>query len=183
MRFRQRSRLRTIGNLLFIILLVALALRNSGLIGNVSGRYAIVDGDSLEYKKQRIRLKGIDAPELNQTCSDRSGAEYKCGREAKQALQDLIGSGEISCAGITTDRYQRKLAYCARDDLDINKEMVRQGWAVAYERHVSSYLFAQAEAKKARRGLWAGTFEAPEDYRKRHRRAESNLGESSEDDD
>ncbi len=181
--FHSRSRWHELRNILFIVLFAAIALQSSGLIGKVTGRYKVIDGDSLEYKGSRIRLKGIDAPELNQTCKNGHREEFNCGHDAKAALQSIIGREEINCASATKDRYGRKLAFCTKEGLDINMEMVRQGWAIAYERHVSVYTFAQLDAERAKRGLWSGSFEVPEDYRKRHRRAESNLGETAEDDD
>jgi endonuclease YncB( thermonuclease family) len=170
-------------NILFIIMFAGIALQSSGLIDQVTGRYKVIDGDSLEYKGSRIRLKGIDAPELSQTCENDSGRSFDCGRDARSALQSIIGRAEIDCSSSTKDRYGRKLAYCTKGEIDINAEMVRQGWAIAYERHITSYTLVQLEAERTKRGLWAGTFEAPEDYRKRHRRTEGSLGDTAEDDD
>jgi endonuclease YncB( thermonuclease family) len=162
---------------------IGIVIQSSGLIEQVTGRYKVNDGDSLEYKGSRIRLKGIDAPELSQTCTNGSQKEFDCGRVAKSALQAIIGSAEIDCSSATKDRYGRKLAYCKRGNLDINAEMVRQGWAIAYENHITSYTLVQFEAERAKRGLWAGTFETPENYRNSHRRGESNLGVGVDDDD
>ena len=84
---------------------------------------------------------------------------------------------EVSCSSVETDRYGRAVAVCKIGDLDINKEMVRLGWAVAYSRHSLSYVRVEADAKKAKRGIWAGSFEAPEDYRARLRLVRGDLGE------
>jgi endonuclease YncB( thermonuclease family) len=159
-------------------------LNQYGLIEleTLSGRYTINDGDSLEYKGERLRLRGIDAPELSQTCNDKFGMQYECGREAKRALQKLIGSSDMSCNLTSTDRYNRKLAYCTIEGLDINKEMVRLGWAVAYTDHVSTYTLAEREARNERRGIWAGTFEKPADYRIRNRRTSGSIIADSDDD-
>ena len=56
--------------------------------------------------------------------------------------------------------------------------MVRLGWAVAYSRHSLSYVRLEAEARRAKRGIWAGSFEPPEDYRARQHLVQGNLGEA-----
>ena len=85
----------------------------------------------------------------------------------------------MSCTSIETDRYGRAVAVCKRGDFEINAEMVRLGWAVAYSRHSLSYVRLEAEARRAQRGIWAGRFETPEDYRARQQRlVQGNLGEA-----
>jgi endonuclease YncB( thermonuclease family) len=132
-------------------------------------RVSVTDGDSFRRGKQRIRLFGIDAPELAQECLDAKGRPYACGQAAKRALQELIGGAEISCEVVERDKYRRDVARCRKDDLEINREMVRLGWALAYERHSIDYLVAEATARNARRGLWQGHFQMPEDFRAEQR--------------
>jgi endonuclease YncB( thermonuclease family) len=131
----------------------------------------VTDGDSLRRGSQRIRLHGIDAPELGQQCRDQAGHSYRCGEEARRILKELVGSPEISCDIIETDRYQRDVARCRVDSVEVNREMVRLGWAVAYGRQNIDYLYAEAQARTAKRGLWQGEFELPEDFRAEHRDA------------
>ena len=52
----------------------------------------VKDGDSLEVDGVRVRLDGIDAPEFLQTCEDKNGADYECGQESLQHLQELIAN-------------------------------------------------------------------------------------------
>ena len=132
-------------------------------------RVSVTDGDSFRRGKQRIRLFGIDAPELAQECLDAKGRPYACGQAAKRALQELIGGAEISCDVVERDKYRRDVARCRKNDLEINREMVRLGWALAYERHSVDYLVAEATARNARRGLWQGHFQTPEDFRAEQR--------------
>jgi endonuclease YncB( thermonuclease family) len=49
------------------------------LAATISGIPKVVDGDTLEFGDQRVRLYGIDAPESKQQCTNRSGKEYACG--------------------------------------------------------------------------------------------------------
>jgi endonuclease YncB( thermonuclease family) len=160
-----------------VIAIALVYLYRDGTFETLAGRYTINDGDSLEYKGERIRLRGIDAPELNQTCEMPSGTSYDCGRDAKRALQKIIGASEISCLKTRSDKYGRKLAFCSKDKLDINAEMVRQGWAVASREFETNYLLQQTEAMDAKRGIWQGSFEQPSEYRKRNRRIDGSIME------
>jgi endonuclease YncB( thermonuclease family) len=162
---------------LVILTMVLALMKQFGMIDLGTGSVQVVDGDSLRKGDTDIRLYGIDAPEYRQSCRDKHAAEYTCGRQSANALRGLVKGQEISCTSIETDRYGRAVAVCKVGDLEINREMVRLGWAVAYSRHSTSYLHTETEAKKAKRGIWAGTFERPEDYRARQRLVRGNLGE------
>ncbi len=131
--------------------------------------FHVVDGDSLRRNGRDYRLKGIDAPELDQACKGKIGWSYNCGRDAKAALGRLVDGSRLNCQPRDIDRYGRTLAYCRVDDLDINGEMVRLGWAVAYSRLGFTYWRLESEARKAKRGLWQGTFETPDKWRERNR--------------
>lgn len=168
-----------IDTLVFLaVLTIVLALmKQFGMIDLGTGSVQVVDGDSLRRGETDIRLYGIDAPEYRQSCRDKHGTEYSCGKQSANALRGLVKGQEVSCSSVETDRYGRAVAVCKVGDFDINGEMVRLGWAVAYSRHSTSYLRAEAEAKKAKRGIWAGTFETPEDYRSRQRLIRGDLSE------
>jgi endonuclease YncB( thermonuclease family) len=128
----------------------------------------VADGDSIEISGARIRLEGIDAPELDQTCLDPDGRSWPCGRAAAHELRTHIRGRELTCKPIAADKYRRVLALCALPDgSDINAWMVRQGWAVV-SGHTAAYQSEQDEARVAGRGLWAGRFEWPWDWRRRH---------------
>ena len=130
---------------------------------DISGQVRVVDGDSLALGKRRLRLKGIDAPELAQRCR-KDGYEYGCGTESASYLRGLIGSAEVVCKGEGIDRYGRDLVRCRAGDVDLNAAMVRSGHAIAF----GDYNLAEAEARSARAGLWAGDFETPKQWRTVH---------------
>jgi endonuclease YncB( thermonuclease family) len=129
----------------------------------ITGAAEAIDGDSLKLAGEEIRLKGIDAPELNQICQV-SGRETPCGREARTQLRRLLGSGLTTCVGEERDRYGRLLSVCRVRGIEINAAMVREGHAVAF----GAYAIEETEARGAYRGLWAGTFERPRDWRAAH---------------
>lgn len=124
----------------------------------------VVDGDTLAVEGQRIRLFGIDAPERDQMC-EAAGRSYACGRAAGEALARLIGDARLSCVERDRDPYGRSVATCTAAGRDLNRAMVAEGWAVAYTRYSRDYVRDEAEARRARRGLWQGRFEIPEQYR------------------
>jgi endonuclease YncB( thermonuclease family) len=136
----------------------------------VTGPASVIDGDSLGIGGWRIRLKGIDAPELEQTCTDAGGAAWACGKAAARELGGLIRGSSVTCNPTEFDQYDRVLAVCSLPNgTEVNAWMVRQGWAVAFGRSRPMAL-AEAAAKAARRGLWVGSFERPSQWRERHPR-------------
>lgn len=130
------------------------------------GRARIVDGDTFAYRDDRVRLHGIDAPESSQHCLDAAGGDYRCGEVATKALEALVAGREIRCSGTDRDRYGRLIAVCWVGGREINRWMVGAGWARAYLRYSNIYDAEERDAAQARRGLWAGSFEAPWDFRR-----------------
>ncbi len=176
---RPRPFYRSLGDAIVFLLVLTLVLgllKQFGMLDLAPGPVRVMDGDSLRRGSADIRLYGIDAPEYRQSCRDKHGDEYACGRLAANALRGLVQGREVSCSTFETDRYGRAVALCKVGDLDLNREMVRLGWAVAYTSHSRSYAGVEGEARKARRGIWAGTFEKPETYRSRQRLIQGGLG-------
>jgi endonuclease YncB( thermonuclease family) len=135
----------------------------------VTGHARIIDGDSMEIHGQRIRLFGIDAPERDQDCRNADGRSYACGRDAARALSAAVAGRDVTCTPVDQDRYDRDVAVCTVDGDDLSAAMVRTGHALDYPRHSRRrYSEAEREAREARRGLWAGSFETPAEWRRRH---------------
>jgi endonuclease YncB( thermonuclease family) len=134
----------------------------------VAGRASVVDGDSLEIHSERIRLHGIDAPESGQWCS-RNSIAYRCGQDAAFALADKIAFKVVSCLRRDTDRYGRMVAVCTAGGEDLGGWMVSQGYAIAFRRYSLEYVPTEERARQEKRGLWAGEFQRPEDFRQQGR--------------
>lgn len=134
----------------------------------LTGRFVAVDGDTLLLNGERLRLEGIDAPELGQTCRV-AGRAIACGEAARQRLAQWAEKGALSCSGGERDRYDRLLVRCKVGDADVNAAMVREGRAVAY----GDYGREEAEAKNLQVGLWAGVFQRPDEWRREHQPAET----------
>ena len=130
----------------------------------VSGIAKVVDGDSLEIGAARIRLFGIDAPEGRQQCM-RDSTPWSCGAAAADKLRALIGGDPIDCAQRDIDRYQRIVAVCKKGPTDLGAAMVKAGLALAYRQYSEDYVDEEDDARRAKRGMWAGEFTPPWDYR------------------
>ncbi|MGD9669961.1 MAG: thermonuclease family protein [Hyphomicrobiaceae bacterium] len=129
----------------------------------LSGFVRVIDGDSLRIGGSEVRLLGIDAPEGRQTC-EREGKAWDCGEESRRQLQRLIGGQKVSCRSLERDKHGRYLGTCEAGGQTLNAAMVESGFAVSY----GSYRNEEGAAKSARRGLWAGTFQMPREWRRDH---------------
>jgi endonuclease YncB( thermonuclease family) len=134
----------------------------------IAGRASVIDGDTIEIRGERIRLFGIDAPEVGQTCRGPTGQEYRCGQRAALVLDARIGDGVVTCERSDTDRYGRRVAVCRVYGEDLGAWMVGLGWAVAYRAYTTRYVPAEELARGRRAGMWAGTFSLPAEWRREH---------------
>jgi endonuclease YncB( thermonuclease family) len=127
----------------------------------LTGPATVSDGDGLRLNGERIRLQGIDAFELHQTCGT-----GPCGRAAKAALEGLVAGRHVACEPVDTDRYGRTIAYCFVDGVDLGEQMVLQGHALAFRRYSTEYVDEETTARRNRSGAWAGDFANPADWRR-----------------
>ena len=134
-------------------------------LADIEGKARIVDGDTIVIGEERVRLHGIDAPEQNQTCLV-ANIDWECGVGATEALERMIAEQKVYCAGEERDLYKRLIAVCYVGALNLNRQMVSEGWALVYRRYSNDYSAEEMEARKANRGVWKGGFVAPWDWRK-----------------
>lgn len=138
----------------------------------VSGSARASDGDSLRLGPDRIRLLGLDAPELSQGCTDAAGSAWSCGRAARDRMAQLLAAGPADCRPEDIDQYDRLLATCLVAGVDLGATMVAEGLAVAAGR----YWEEEAAARRDRLGIWAGDFDAPRNWRDDHPRPQGAWG-------
>jgi endonuclease YncB( thermonuclease family) len=136
---------------------------------DITGIPRIVDGDTVEIDGTKIRLEGIDAPETDQLCLDAKGGRSACGVAAREALRSHTNSKPWTCRVSGQDKYGRSLATCSVAGEDVDRWMVRSGWALAFDRYSHVYDADQAAAQAAKAGIWAGAFIAPWDWRARNK--------------
>lgn len=138
---------------------------------SIAGRITpqdVADGDTITLKGQKIRLHGIDAPELSQQCEVK-GARTACGTLAKQALIGFLVAAEVRCDRKDVDRYGRYVSICFVDGTDVSAAMVRAGLAVAYRQYSMDYVAEEEAARQHKIGLWKGKFDMPWDWRRQRR--------------
>jgi len=125
------------------------------------GMARAADGDSLRLDGVRIRLVGLDAPELDQVCWDARGAEWTCGLSSRARLAEVLASGAVVCMPQGHDRYGRILARCEAGGRDLGAMQVAEGWALAD----GDYLAEQGRARARGAGIWRGRFVEPRQWR------------------
>jgi endonuclease YncB( thermonuclease family) len=142
--------------------------------------YAVRNGDTLEFTPrdcllshiglscltQRLRLYGVDAFESAQTCRDAEGKEWPCGAVAARRLGELVARPSFACNvdNEFMDRHAREFAVCTVDGKDVGGLLVSEGLAFYYGRGLQ-YLPIEAEARREKRGAWAGSFVRPQFWR------------------
>ena len=109
---------------------------------------SIHDGDTitiLQNKQQiKVRLFGIDAPELKQPY----------GKKSKQFLANLIAGKVVEVEENGKDRYKRTIGIVYLGNTDINAQMVANGYAWAYRKFSKKYTAQESKAKSQKLGLW-----------------------------
>ena len=150
---------------LFLILICFSAVSSGKTI---FGKAKVIDGDTIHIYKNKIRLHAIDAPETNQTCN-KNNKVWNCGIESTKFLKKLIGKNKIECITTGKDQYNRFIGICYKNNLDLNSEMVLNGWAIAYRYYSMDYVEEEEVAKQQKIGIWSGEFEEPYLFRKKNK--------------
>ena len=140
----------------------------------IKGIAKVIDGDTILINKKKIRLYGIDAPEQYQKCQKiwltisfiSFNKDYFCGEISTNKLKKKINNQFMSCKWKNKDRYKRFIAECFKGKTNINRWMVRNGYAIVYKKYSKKYLAAENLAKNEKLGLWVGSFEMPWEWRK-----------------
>jgi len=149
-----------------ILLLPALAQA-----ADITGIAKVREGDVVQIGSSRIRLGGIDAPSVDQLCLNNSGARWTCGVAARDELIKHADNKPWTChVRQPADRRGRVVARCEVDGEDIQKWLVKSGWALSYVRVSHDYDADEKAAREAKAGMWQGAFIAPWDWRIRNKK-------------
>jgi micrococcal nuclease len=143
-----KNLIEAVAGLLYLLMVVA-----PGLAADFNGEViAVLDGDTIEVlhdkKPERIRLYGIDCAEKGQPF----------GQKAKQATSALLFGKDVRIESHGRDKHRRTLGTIFDGDLNVNQELVKEGWCWWFRKFVPKdevlKRFEQ-EAKEAKKGLWA----------------------------
>ena len=154
----------------FLLALALLLLPAIADAADITGIPKIREGDHVQIGNARIRLGGIDAPAVDQLCLNTKGERWTCGAAARDELIRHAGGKSWTCHTRRADRRGRMVARCEVDGEDIQKWLVRSGWALAHVRVSRDYEADEKAAREARAGMWQGAFIAPWDWRVRNKK-------------
>ena len=154
---------RTFSTFLLLSVLACAPATGRALNGVVSH---VTDGDTLWVRPAgnrppvQVRVQGIDAPEICQPF----------GTQARDALAARLLHRTVRVATRARDKYQRSVGNVSLDGQDIGAWLVAGGfaWASSDRGRAGRYANEEAQARRARRGLWATSAEEPRLFRKRH---------------
>ena len=150
----------------FFLLLPALAQA-----ADITGIAKVRDGDEIQIGNNRIRLGGIAAPAADQLCLNTKSERWTCGAAARDELIKRTENKNWICRNRqVADRRGRIVARCEVDGEDIQKWLVRNGWALALVRITKDYEPDEKAAREAKAGMWQGAFIAPWDWRVRNKK-------------
>lgn len=157
------------GGFFFILLLICIT-GNSALANSLNCPCRVVEvmaGDAVyvvdaEHNNRKVWLSGIDAPQLEQLY----------GKEARHNLSALVLDQYVNLDTLQRDRYGRITARLLKDDLDINLQQIKSGYAWFYPNDINLpeqfkriYREAELQARKDTLGLWESNAVAPWDFR------------------
>lgn len=131
---------------------------------DISGPARVTDGDTINLTGFVIRLHGIDAPELRQTCV-RGGTAWACGKDAADKLASLVDGQIVRCEQRDIDDYGRSVAACKAGQIDLSAAIGDAGLAVALPQFTTAFVSNEARAQDQRLGIWGSEFQLPSDYR------------------
>ena len=153
----------------FILIIVfLLSFTNIGNSKTILGKAKIIDGDTIHIKSNKIRLHGIDAPETKQTCKI-DNQDWYCGKQSIKELKNLINNQKVECNVNDVDRYNRYVAICFVNEININQWMVKNGWAIAYRYYSKDYIVEEKYANDNKLGIWNSEFIEPYAYRRQNK--------------
>jgi len=153
----------------FILILTSLIfITNFAYAKTILGKAKIIDGDTIHIKSNKIRLHGIDAPETKQTCKV-DNQDWYCGKQSTIELKNLINNQKVECTVNDVDRYNRYVAICFVNEININQWMVKNGWAIAYRYYSKDYIVEEKYATDNKLGIWNSKFIEPYAYRRQNK--------------
>ena len=148
----------------WIATMPAFAQTESGTNGTgISYGFAVLDGDTVKFGRQRVRLFGTDAPEKGQPCND---GHWYAGPLATKALIAFIAGHPVSWHQVDYDyKNNRSVAVCIAGKDDLQALMGSAGWAWAFTAYSDQYVDAERRAAARGVGVHAHRCQPPWEWR------------------
>ena len=164
-----------------LLLLIFLTFAFPAFAETLVGQATIVDGDTVTVGETTVHLYGVDAPEMDQFCTDKKGTRFNCGHAAMRRLFLYIGADPLGCtikahnkdgsiaATCRVKSYFRRTENGATrgEKFDVALEMVLTGHAFAARAQASDYAGAEDRARTKAMGFWSGRIVPPWKWRDR----------------
>jgi len=154
--------------IIFIICVILFLTSTNSFSKTIIGNARVIDGDTININNNKIRLHGIDAPETKQTCKLDS-VDWFCGKQSTEELKKIINDQSVECTVSDIDIYNRYVAICLVNELNLNQWMVKNGWAIAYRYYSTDYIIEEKYARDNKIGIWKSEFLKPYQYRKNNK--------------
>ena len=149
----------------FVLTCLPLSVMEGLVAGDFTGRVQVIDADTWDVGRERVRIFGIDAPEMDQLCQNPQGQSWACGVWASEQVRQRYGGHKVACERLGQDRYGRTVARCFLNDRDVAREIVSAGLAFAYRRYSTDYVLDEKGAAVNVRGLHASNVQSPSEFR------------------
>lgn len=148
----------------------ALLLTCLSATSGLAATAVVKDAGTVQLGNTTYRLDGIDAPAIDQLCTDEHADVWSCGVEARDQLVKLIGGKPVHCDDIGVDPSfkKRRLGVCKieGDPTSLSQLLLQKGYALNLEGSATGrFKPDEATAKDNRAGLWKGCFVAPREFR------------------
>jgi endonuclease YncB( thermonuclease family) len=147
------------------LLVLLLATAAHAAPGRFSGTVSVIDGDTIKLGEVTVRLFGIDAPEMAQSCDAASQKAWACGRWVASQVRTRFEGRHASCVQRDIDRYGRSVATCEVAGQDLGQLIVAEGLAFAYLDYSRVYLRDEQRAAAQGRGLHGHQVQSPKAFR------------------
>ena len=168
-----------------LVLFALLPFAFTAAAETLMGKATVVDGDTVRISGHAVNLYGIDAPEMDQTCTDKKGKQFNCGHASMRRLFLYIGGDPLDCTVKSrgTDRVLnatcRVRSYFRHTEngatrgemFDVALEMVLTGHAFAHP-EITEYALAEERAQNNLNGFWSGKFSPPWEWRRNSKKLE-----------
>lgn len=127
--------------------------------------FRVIEGDTVALGTLKIRLVGIEAPEMAQQCNGADGTLWECAAEAEDRIREMLrGAERVECFSNDRDNYGHYIASCQADGQDVGAQLVAEG--LAWPERERGYYTPEMEAAQAGSlGIWQAETLTPWEWR------------------
>jgi len=150
----------TIINFIFIIISIFLIKNLNAQEEIIKGKARVVNSDYIKIDKQTIILFGVEAMERPQKCYINNEL-WPCWETGVRKLEEIVDLGETICFVKGKAKMNRVFAICETENIELNRELIRSGLALARIKQSDIYIEDEEYAKENNLGIWRGKFVEP----------------------